>query len=86
VAVERFEPDDRLLFYTDGVTEARDGEGRMFGVERLVDAAERHAAAGLPPAETARRLAHAVIRHGVTDDATLALLEWSPAAARGSIP
>jgi hypothetical protein len=90
LTVERFEPGDRLLFYSDGVTEARDARGRMFGVERLVDAAERHAADGLPPAETARRLAHSAISHageiGPRDDATLAIVEWSPAAARGSSP
>jgi serine phosphatase RsbU (regulator of sigma subunit) len=90
VTVERFEPGDRLLFYSDGVTEARDAQGRMFGVERLVDAAERHAADGLPPAETTRRLAHSVISHagetGPRDDATLAIVEWSSAAARDSLP
>jgi phosphoserine phosphatase RsbU/P len=90
VAVERFEPGDRLLFYSDGVTEARDARGRMFGVERLVDAAERYAADGLPPAETARRLAHSVISYagetGPQDDATLAIVEWSAAAAHASLP
>jgi sigma-B regulation protein RsbU (phosphoserine phosphatase) len=31
----RVEPGDVLLFYSDGVTEARDPRGRMYGPDRL---------------------------------------------------
>jgi sigma-B regulation protein RsbU (phosphoserine phosphatase) len=31
----RLEPDDFILFYTDGVTEAIDAQNRQFGIERL---------------------------------------------------
>jgi hypothetical protein len=89
VAQESFEPGDRLLVYTDGVTEARDADGEMFGVDRLVDFVERHAADRLPVAETVRRLSHAVLDHQggpPRDDATLMLLEWSPQAAHRSTP
>jgi hypothetical protein len=76
------EPGDRLLFYTDGITEARDPDGEFFGLARLIDLAERHGAAGLPAPETLRRLARAVLdhQHGqLADDATLLTIEWSPA-------
>jgi hypothetical protein len=89
VAQERLEPGDRILFYSDGVTEARDEHGALFGLERLVDLVERHAQDGLPIAETARRISHAVRDHQggpPSDDATLLLLEWSQAAARRSVP
>ena len=38
----RLEADDVLALYTDGVTEAFDGDGEEFGEERLVDALHRH--------------------------------------------
>ncbi len=81
------EPGDRLLLYTDGAVEARDPEGNLFGVQRLIDLAERHCAAGLPAPETLRRLSHAVLRHQkgeAQDDTTLMLVEWAPGATAAS--
>jgi hypothetical protein len=89
VGEEPLEPRDRLLLYTDGVTEARAPDGARFGVPRLVDMAERHATAGLPAPEALRRLAHAVGAHQEgppVDDATLLLAEWSPSAGRRIVP
>jgi phosphoserine phosphatase RsbU/P len=86
---ENLEPGDRLLLYTDGVIEARDGAGDLFGTERLVDLAERSAVAELPAPETLRRLAHSVMQHqgGLpTDDATIMLVEWSEKAAERTQP
>jgi hypothetical protein len=83
------EPDDRLLFYTDGVTEARTAGGDRFGLARLVDLAEQHEGAGLPAPETLRRLAHAVVDHQAgppVDDATLMLVQWSTPAALNTMP
>jgi phosphoserine phosphatase RsbU/P len=80
---------DRLLCYSDGVTEARDRAGQMFGATRLAALAEQHAAADLPASETLRRMAHEVLAHldgPPRDDATLMLLEWSSAAAKRNVP
>src|SRR3954454_6106464 len=43
VSSERLEPGDRLVLYTDGVTEARDDKGEFFGIGRLVDFVAREA-------------------------------------------
>jgi serine phosphatase RsbU (regulator of sigma subunit) len=73
------EPDDSVLLYTDGVTEARAADGELFGLERLTDLVEREAASGQPPEELLRRLVRALLDHqagGLRDDATLLLLRW----------
>jgi len=88
-AEEGLEPGDRVLLYTDGVVEAQDSDGVLFGLDRLVDLAERGAAAGLPAPETLRRLTHTVLAHQhgpPRDDATLVLLEWSAEAAERTQP
>ena len=89
VAEEILQPDDRLLLYTDGVTEARTAGNDRFGLARLVELAEEHERAGLPAPETLRRLAHAVVDHQSgppTDDATLMLVHWSVPAALNTVP
>jgi hypothetical protein len=73
------EPGDRLLLFTDGVTEARAASGEFFGVERLADMVVREDAAGQPAPETMRRLMHAILAHqsgALQDDATAMLVEW----------
>ena len=89
VGEEMLEPEDRVLLYTDGVTEATDRGGERFGVQRLTDLAERCMADRLASPETLRRLAHAVLAYlggRPSDDATLLLLEWSAEAAERSQP
>jgi len=82
IAEEWLEPGDRVVFYTDGITEARREDGTFFGLERLVDHLERAATAELPAPETLRRISHDVAAHqgGVLrDDATLLVVEWAGA-------
>jgi sigma-B regulation protein RsbU (phosphoserine phosphatase) len=89
IAEARLEPDDRLLFYTDGVTEARTPGGERFGLSRLVGLVEGHARSNLAAPEVLRRLAHAVIEYQggpPDDDATLLLVEWSEAAVPRTVP
>jgi hypothetical protein len=79
IATASLEPDDRVLFYTDGVVEGRNLAGDPFGEDRLADLLVRETLAGQPAAETMRRLAHAILAHqGATprDDATMVFLEW----------
>ena len=83
------QPDDRLLAYTDGITEARSRHGDQFGEQRLLDLAQRHTLAGLSAPETLRRLSHAVAAHldgPPKDDATLVIAEWSRTAAAEYLP
>lgn len=85
VAEEWLEPDDVVVFYTDGITEARDGQGRFFGIDRLIGHLERSASAGMPAPEMLRRLTHDVLDHqkGVLqDDATLVVAQWSSGEER----
>ena len=81
VCAEKLEPGDRLLLYTDGVTEGRAHDGTPFGLRRLADFTVRHSSTSLPAPETMRRLNHAILsyQHGrLSDDATAVLIEWQP--------
>jgi hypothetical protein len=74
------EPDDHVLLYTDGVTDAHPVRGELFGVGRLTDLLERVAASEQQPEELLRRLVHALLEYqqgDLRDDATLLLLRWT---------
>jgi serine phosphatase RsbU (regulator of sigma subunit) len=89
IGYEQLEPGDRLLLYSDGITEARNAEGEFFGEDRLVDFTRRAELAGLPAPETLRRLTAAVLAHQggrLQDDATLVLVDWSADASRKLFP
>ena len=77
VARRQLQPGDRVLFYTDGVTEARHHD-EQFGVERLIDYLLRTTLDGFDPAETMRRLSLAVLHHNdfeLGDDSSMLMLE-----------
>ena len=79
VASQALQRGDRVLFYTDGITESRSPDGAFFGRERLADFLVRAALDRVPVAETARRLSASVIDYvntALSDDATLLLIEY----------
>lgn len=63
---------DRLLLYTDGLVEAKDGQGQMFGDQAL--AAELQKAAKLTPAEAVERIIAKVQSWGVSQEDDLTAL------------
>lgn len=79
VATEALEPGDWVLFYTDGVTEGRSHTGDEFGLDRLAGLWEQHAASGMAPDETLRRLIEDISAYNagkLRDDASLMVLSW----------
>jgi hypothetical protein len=80
VGHEQLEPGDRLVFYSDGILEARDTAGGFFGYRRLVEFVERTELDHLSAPETLRRLRESILVHQsntLQDDATLLMVEWS---------
>ena len=89
LATEHLQAGDRVLFYTDGVIETRSPSGEPFGVERLADYLVRATLDHVHPTETARRLSASVVRYngvGLSDDATLLLVEYRGGPSTGDEP
>jgi hypothetical protein len=85
----RLEPGDRLVLYTDGITEARSPQGEFFGEQRLADFISAAAAAGDPAPETVRRLMRHVLSHQagqLQDDASIVVLDWRTGTERRLLP
>lgn len=81
----RLEAGDRILLYTDGITDERAADGAPFGVEGLTDFVTRHSNDGTPAPEMIRRLHHAISDHQqgtLVDDATIVMVEWMPDRAQ----
>jgi serine phosphatase RsbU (regulator of sigma subunit) len=79
IATAQLQPGDRVLFFTDGVSEAKSPDGEQFGVPRLADLLVRATLDSVSPAETARRLSNSIVTFnsaGLNDDATLLLVDY----------
>ena len=68
----KLEQGDRLLLYTDGLLEAKDGEGRLFGEELLATALRSTAA--LAPADAVERIIADVQRWATSQEDDLTAL------------
>lgn len=89
VAAESLEPGDLLLFYTDGLVDARGPDGERFTLEAIARFVEREVAAGHTAPETLRRIRHAIIgreRAQLRDDASALLVEWRAGDERRLMP
>jgi serine phosphatase RsbU (regulator of sigma subunit) len=89
VQTEQLEAGDRLLLYTDGVTDIRSPAGEFFDLHRLLDLLGANLAAGLPTPETMRRLVRSLLEHQqgpLADDATLLLVEWRSGNEQAILP
>jgi hypothetical protein len=74
------QPNDIVLFYSDGVIEARQDRGEEFGMERFVDLAGRHGDPSIGLLVMVRTILEAVVDHAnqiLRDDATLVAVRWT---------
>ncbi|WP_433833191.1 PP2C family protein-serine/threonine phosphatase [Actinoplanes sp. CA-015351] len=79
VVAQQLEPGDSLVLYTDGITEARDASGELFGADRLAAFMLDALSHGSPAPETMRRLIQTIVSYEngeLRDDATAAMLQW----------
>jgi len=78
VAEERLGPGDKVIIYTDGVTEAQNTGGEFFGKRRLRDLAAGHAGSSCAAMHDAIQEAVAAFTEGATqsDDITVVVLEF----------
>jgi sigma-B regulation protein RsbU (phosphoserine phosphatase) len=76
------EPGDRFLLYTDGLVEARNGAGELFGEDSLSDALK--VTAPMSPADAASVIVEQVQRWSPVqdDDLTILICDFAQAVAR----
>jgi serine phosphatase RsbU (regulator of sigma subunit) len=87
LAATTIEVGDRLLLYTDTLTDSAAADGSRFGVARLIALVEQCEAARLPAPETLRQLTRAMAaQQPQTEDTALVMLEWSAEAVRRVLP
>jgi sigma-B regulation protein RsbU (phosphoserine phosphatase) len=78
----RLAPGDKLVVYTDGLSEAQNVEGEFFGDERLCNTILAHAGAGCAELYEALNRAVTAFTSGAVqkDDITLVVAEYNPEA------
>jgi serine phosphatase RsbU (regulator of sigma subunit)/pSer/pThr/pTyr-binding forkhead associated (FHA) protein len=78
LAYQDLAPGDRIVLYTDGVTEARNGAGEFFGRKGLLDAVRRAGSAGCNELHDAIQAAILEFTAGADqeDDVTLVVIEY----------
>jgi hypothetical protein len=79
VGRDQLQPGDRVLFYSDGVIEARDDEGQEFGAGRVADVLRSAVQDSRSDADTARAVVDAARAHQadrLRDDATAVVVTW----------
>lgn len=84
ISEEQLRRGDRVLFFTDGVTEEHRPGKEQFGQERFIGFVERAGRAGASVQEAVRALSHGLTqaRGGITtDDTTLLMVEWRGGSA-----
>ena len=80
VAGETLQPGDKVVLYTDGVTEAQSASGEFFGRKRLRTIALEHASGSARQIHDALQQAVGSFTEGApqSDDITLVVLEYRP--------
>jgi sigma-B regulation protein RsbU (phosphoserine phosphatase) len=83
VSEQRLTPGDKIVIYSDGVTEAQNAEGRFFGRKRLREVVDANAAADCAAIHDAIQEAVVAFTAGAaqSDDITVVVLEFQGAAA-----
>src|SRR5713226_5642865 len=83
---QRLAPGDRIVIYSDGVSEAQDTEGRFFGKKRLREVVTRHAGASCAAIHSAIQEAVTAFTEGAaqSDDITVLVLEFQGASVGSS--
>jgi serine phosphatase RsbU (regulator of sigma subunit) len=79
IAEQTLQGGDRVLFYSDGITESRSAEGEFFGTDRLADYLVRSTLERVSVEETVRRLSTNILAftaNVLNDDATMFLVEY----------
>jgi serine phosphatase RsbU (regulator of sigma subunit) len=84
ISEEQLRRGDRVLFFTDGVTEAHRPGEMQFGQERFMSFVEHAGSTGDTVQRMVRKLSHSLTRARggtTTDDATLLAIEWRGGSA-----